>query len=766
VEALEGRQLLATSQVLATLATGTGPVGITQGPDGNLWFAEFDSGGIGRVTPGGSVTEFTSLSPGARPVGITAGPDGALWFAEFFGDRIGRITTNGVVTEFSTGITPGAAPADITLGPDGNLWFTEFDGDKIGRITPQGVVTEFGGLPPLASPAKITAGPDGNLWFTELNGNQIGRITPNGTITEFATGLSPLAGPLGITKGPDGALWFTELYGNRVGRITTAGAITEVASVATGSGPAGIATGADGNLYFTEFFGARLGEVTPAGVVAEFAAPPGSTQPAVIVPTRAGTLAFTDLGTSRIDQVILPRKVPLVASGTTVAATAGRPVTGTFATFTGPSADPRAYQATINFGDGTVAPGAVVATGGRFAVVATHTYTRAGTFAAAVLIRDTAGDSAAARTSAVVATAPDLPLTAAGLTVRATQGQQFTGTVATFTDADPSGVVSDYTTTIAWGDGTTSPGTIVRLVGTSTPFAVLGSHVYAASGSRAIVVTILDKGGASATAHSTALVAPAADAPLSASAVPIGPLVRGVAFAGNVATFTDADPAGTASQFSATIDWGDGTTSPGGVTPDGRFGVNQFDVVGFHTYARAGRFSVTVSIRDVGGSTAGTTESVTVAAPPKAGGDGPRVVSVLRFGFHAMPTTLVLGFSQALDPARAQDARNYRIVGPGGRPIAVDSAVYDATTHTVTLAPHERLNVHFGYTLTVVGTGPLGVADASGRLLDGADTGRPGSDFTTVVDAHNLVLPGPAPFDEQSLFLSSIASAGGVLSNG
>ncbi len=65
------------------------------------------------------VTEFSSgMTAGAQPTSIVAGPDGNLWFTEFNGgNQIGQITTAGVVTEFSTGITGGALPYGIAAGP-------------------------------------------------------------------------------------------------------------------------------------------------------------------------------------------------------------------------------------------------------------------------------------------------------------------------------------------------------------------------------------------------------------------------------------------------------------------------------------------------------------------------------------------------------------------------------------------------------------------------------------------------------------------------
>src|SRR4029079_16260640 len=89
---------------------------------------------IGRMQPSGAITEFLLPTPGAGPLGINVGPDGALWFTEFNAGKIGRINRFGDVTEYSIP-TPGSLPAGIVTGADGNLWFTEYNGNKIGKIT-------------------------------------------------------------------------------------------------------------------------------------------------------------------------------------------------------------------------------------------------------------------------------------------------------------------------------------------------------------------------------------------------------------------------------------------------------------------------------------------------------------------------------------------------------------------------------------------------------------------------------------------------------
>jgi len=101
------------------------PYGIAAGPDGALWFTEFnDSGKIGRITPAGVITEYVAPTPFSGPHGITAGPDAALWFTEYYGNKVGRVTTAGAFSEYPL---PSAFsyPFGIVAGPDGALWFTK-----------------------------------------------------------------------------------------------------------------------------------------------------------------------------------------------------------------------------------------------------------------------------------------------------------------------------------------------------------------------------------------------------------------------------------------------------------------------------------------------------------------------------------------------------------------------------------------------------------------------------------------------------------------
>jgi hypothetical protein len=92
-------------------------------------------------------------------------------------------------------------------------------------------------------------------------------------------------------------------------------------------------------------------------------------------------------------------------------------------------------------------------------------------------------------------------------------------------------------------------------------------------------------------------------------------LSEGSTFDGPVAIFSDAQTATIAGRFIATIDWGDGESSPGTVSgSDG-----SFTVVGAHAYANRGVYSVqvTVSMSVPDLASVGIGSTAEVAAPEK-----------------------------------------------------------------------------------------------------------------------------------------------------
>ena len=188
------------------------------------------------------------------------------------------------------------------------------------------------------------------------------------------------------------------------------------------------------------------------------------------------------------------------------------------------------------------------------------------------LLRDKAPDATATSTAAVAY--PQL-VGAGGMTLTATEGALSTSQpIATFTDPNPGGndpVAGDYSATIFWGDGNSSPADSISL-GANGTFTVQGSHLYAEEGTYGNVQVVLNHRNAPPdTVVSSATVA---DQPVVfGSAQPFTPTEGVAATSVTVATFTD--PAGNPGQvetggptntgsfdYTATINWGDTLPAP------------------------------------------------------------------------------------------------------------------------------------------------------------------------------------------------------------
>jgi len=145
----------------------------------------------------------------------------------------------------------------------------------------------------------------------------------------------------------------------------------------------------------------------------------------------------------------------------------------------------------------------------RFDIHASHTFAQPGLYAVEVTVKDcSTGGVDRGQASAQVA---DAPLTAKGLTLSATAGVPFSGSVAEFADGDPGAVPAEHAATIDWGDGRSGPGTVVAVPGAG--FRVDGSTTYGAAGSYVLEVTIADTGGAAAVATTSMTVAAPAPPP-------------------------------------------------------------------------------------------------------------------------------------------------------------------------------------------------------------------------------------------------------------
>ena len=197
-----------------------------------------------------------------------------------------------------------------------------------------------------------------------------------------------------------------------------------------------------------------------------------------------------------------------------------------------------------------------------------------------------------------------------------------TTTLATFTDTNTGDTSGTFTASIDWGDGTTT--TSGSVSGSNGNFTVTGGHTYADEGSFPLSVTITDTSNSKTLALSGTVAAAEADV-----FTPQGITFTtqpGKSFSGTVASFTDANAANTSSDFTASIDWGDGSAPDTGTIT---FVNGAILIGGTHTYANTGYDTVTVTLSDDAPGTASASAISTAKVVPQAPGPNPPVVTAI-----------------------------------------------------------------------------------------------------------------------------------------
>ncbi len=294
-----------------------------------------------------------------------------------------------------------------------------------------------------------------------------------------------------------------------------------------------------------------------------------------------------------------PPETSITVTGQPVSATEGQSFSGSVATVSGDSDSTASdYTVSIDWGDGSTSSGSVDSSGN---VTGSHTYSEEGSHTVKTTVTD-ADETSNTGSDSSTATVADASLTAGQLSAAGgTEGTGGGSASFSFTDANPNAAASEFTATVDWGDGSSSGGTVTKNADGSFSVSAPG-HTYAEEGKDTVKVSVTDAGGSTTSASQDVTVA---DAALSASGKTIN---SQPSFGGKVASFTDANPNGSVGDFTASIDWGDGSSSAGTVSQNG----GGFDVSGSHTYAQTGPYTVKVHVADKGGSTADATTQVLV----------------------------------------------------------------------------------------------------------------------------------------------------------
>ncbi len=181
--------------------------------------------------------------------------------------------------------------------------------------------------------------------------------------------------------------------------------------------------------------------------------------------------------------------------------------------------------------------------------------------------------------------------------------------------------------------------------------------------------------------------------------VPTGGLsltgTAGAALNTTVATIADPNLSAAASAYSATINWGDGTTSAGAVAG----GNGSFTVSGSHPYAAVGTYPVAVTITSAGTNLGSSTvtDSATITSTPATVITGAPAVSGTGVGFSGsanpdgLPTTAV--FQYGLDPKYSGGGPIVYTNSTSSQTVGSDFASHNVTASVSGLVPNALYHV-------------------------------------------------------------------------
>jgi hypothetical protein len=259
--------------------------------------------------------------------------------------------------------------------------------------------------------------------------------------------------------------------------------------------------------------------------------------------------------------------------------------------FTDPGPD--SWTATVDYGDGGGAVALSLAGDKTFNL--SHTYTNDGVFTVTVTVNDDDGGSNSDQITVTVNNV--LPVVYPGLGATINEGSTFSRN-GSFTDPG----ADTWSATVDYGDGSG----VESLALSGKNFSL--SHTYADDTNGPFTITIKvndDDGFGSATVTITVLnVAPTLNA-ISGSVAPVAVNTS------TSITFDFSDPAGTNDTYTGSVNWGDGNTSSGTITPGGSLP---------HTYTSAGVYTVCATVSDEdGGTSAEKCYSYVVVYDPNAG---------------------------------------------------------------------------------------------------------------------------------------------------
>jgi PKD repeat protein len=613
---------------IAYATGGTAPSSLALDSVGNLWVANYGTGGtnssVSFVSPLGVTatnSPFTSSTYINGAVALAVDGGNNAWLANRDNNSAAELNAVSNGTSYTIGSVSGpyasaglSTPVAVAVDRSSNVWFVNNGTSSLTELNH----ANYGGTPntltsaTLSAPRQLAFDISGNGWVANNTGATVAKLNATATPVPFtsypATGLS---GPAAIALDGASNVWLTDSTVNAVAKLDRNGiAVSSSSGFAGGgiSGANGDAIDGLGNLWVADTTSNHISVLNPSGQAvsaatgyqdASLSMPTslaidgsGNVWVANNTPTTSGALQLT---VSEMVGAAAPVVTPLslAAGQAQLAFRPGTPqpkavtsgpytgTTGTAVTFIGSnSTDPggEALSYSWSFGDGSVGTGAV----------ATHTFTTAGTYTAVLTVTNTDGYSGVVTTLTVVSATPaQTPTVVAGGPYSGTTAAPIQFTAAgSFDPANPGTGTVGLSYNWNFGDGTSSAG--------PSPL-----HTFALAGTYTVTLTATSPSGGTASATVTAMITTGTVAAGTPTANPGGPYTGTTTAAVSFNGSGSSDPNNLALTYG--WDFGDGGSSTA-VSPT-------------HTYSKPGTFSVALTVYN-GATQSIASTTATITAPP------------------------------------------------------------------------------------------------------------------------------------------------------
>jgi virginiamycin B lyase len=191
----------------------SGPHGLAEDKDGNIWFTGNGLGLIGKLDPKtGVTTEYPLPDKTAKdPHTIQIAQEGMVWFTVQQDNIVGRLDPKNGDIKLVKSPTEKSRPYGLMIDSKGIPYFVEFGAPKISRIDPQSMeIKEFTLPNEGARPRRLALSDDNTIWYTDFSRGMLGQLNvTTGAVKEWQSPSGQKSERYGIVL-TKGAVWYSE----------------------------------------------------------------------------------------------------------------------------------------------------------------------------------------------------------------------------------------------------------------------------------------------------------------------------------------------------------------------------------------------------------------------------------------------------------------------------------------------------------------------------------------------------------------------------